>query len=1626
MKKRFIKIAGVVLVMASVSLALAANAKQSVVLQATSPKKEAKAAVAVTFQTPADYPFEDGSVTKTVTVTKEALETQMLPRFKYHQGLSLGNWTREDGTSYSTADLLRTAFYSGTATFTANPVVQGNGTDLYEVKDNISERTPSIGNQNLAAGIIYTSPSPKTGSGTATYAVDANGFQAALYDLYQFGSATTDYVIYLGGNVTGLNSSATLGAKGTTPGSASAVSFYSLSGKIKSLTLTGSSADPVTNTPALTAPAGVGQIALPAVVNFGTDIELRNLSYSGAGTLAANGYSLTLGGGSYATTASAVYGGSADGANVTRQTKRMSNISIASTGAGTTWKVFGGSSNGTYTGDTSVSLIDGGNATFNSVTGGNAAGTVNGNASVAVYKANTLSNYYGGSIDANVTGSVSNYINSSDPKFSFTGSGGIFYGGAKSGNIIGNIETFFAGLGSLPGGSAAAASGVYWYGASSTGNVGTTKDNQIESIVDISLFSSGTLRFVGGNETKGTVNGKLVNTLRSSGQRLSGGHFHSVNGGGGRQGNAVTTSANDMDNAPNTVEPGQTPNDRRVQLAKSKATLQFIGGGDTHMLGGVMGTISGGEASYAHATGNLGYYEGNYIIRAGIENSDTTRSGGYNYVYNNGPAYESDLEYKVSERFDSASANRTEGAGWDIFGGTGGDLTAEYGGFVFGNTDTELNNVLARWTYGGGYSGVIVGNTTHTLNAGLVDTLEGGGYNTKRIYGNNYANMHNGEVNFFFSGGGWNDERIEGNVYTLCTGGYINAPIGGSYGVGNQIITGDSEVTITGGNLRGTMNPSHEYYRGISGGATRNGNILGDTTLTLDMRGATSDDFKLPVGVSITGGRPHLVSGRPSGNGTIGTVGNNNKATLNVYTNKNVDVLNGAIIYGDGGTNSSYSNISQIIMNINAPGSNIGSLYATQYSNISGGKLLRDVKINIQNGGAIGGLSGSNPTDNINNSVAMASKADGKGVAVRIGAKDVMPTDPLLQENVTFTKDGLVNFTSLEILNGISAIAAGGDIKNGAGATAGNHSNTYNAFGDVTIEDGSGFGIQTEGNLISLGRMTVKEKAEVGVYSPPGTGKINLSGVTIPDDSRLTWHKTGTNSTLKDSKGNYFGSAKAYQVLTFNPTIKEAEKLTPFNFMGKEDSTGKTFVGDSDTSPTTSTVNGYGIMIPGTVIDYKVGTPIANGKGAISHNVEIGVSPVYEVIGTEGPNTPVQSGRMIIPNTTANQGKSLEFYFKPEQSNQSWIYDLSVTSTKVDKSLDVHYGEQPTADPLKWQVADLEYSYTVAVSFSNKAEVEAINAIISEAEAALADPATITTYQKAVGRPFLTSSLEGDTTMMAAIRAGVPAGQISQKYIITYRADDKNMITPNAKEVSVNLVVMKEGAEIAKSRQHGIYAKDGTIILGQAKVLTLAELNQLTEATTVYADGRADQIPALPADTITTINGTTSATVKQLDYVNLLNSETVTKSVDLAITGDISLSQRPEVIDFGTLVTNGEEQTLWGKKDQDVVVSDSRGDGLDWMLSVAESTPLKSSEGHDLAGLLYYEDGLGTKTKISTAGVPVVTDNNGLYGTTYHKDYNATNDWVTQTKGIQLTVPADKQFEGTYAGELTWTVTYSP
>lgn len=138
-----------------------------------------------------------------------------------------------------------------------------------------------------------------------------------------------------------------------------------------------------------------------------------------------------------------------------------------------------------------------------------------------------------------------------------------------------------------------------------------------------------------------------------------------------------------------------------------------------------------------------------------------------------------------------------------------------------------------------------------------------------------------------------------------------------------------------------------------------------------------------------------------------------------------MESLNGASIYGDGGTNAAYTKNGKITMNIQAAGSSIGNLYATQYSNISGGKILRDVTANVQGAVSINGLSGGSSTDNFTNAIVNASS---NKVAFNFGT-NVDGTNNYQTEPLNATGLGVVNFTELNVTNGIKLMANGGNIK---------------------------------------------------------------------------------------------------------------------------------------------------------------------------------------------------------------------------------------------------------------------------------------------------------------------------------------------------------------------------------------------------------------------------------------------------------------------------------------------------------------------------------------------------------------------------------------------------------------------
>ncbi|SFE62501.1 hypothetical protein SAMN04487887_1261, partial [Enterococcus casseliflavus] len=541
---------------------------------------------------------------------------------------------------------------------------------------------------------------------------------------------------------------------------------------------------------------------------------------------------------------------------------------------------------------------------------------------------------------------------------------------------------------------------------------------------------------------------------------------------------------------------------------------------------------------------------------------------------------------------------------------------------------------------------------------------------------------------WFLSGGGWDDLLVTGNVAVTVYDGVINASLGASYGVASShTINGNSDNRVFGGNFSGTPRTG---ANGFSGGVTNIGRLLGNASLTLDLRNYDGE-FALPSGTNISGGNPF------NSTNIVGT-DSSNTITLNIYTKPGSDALNGATIYGDGGSTAANTRSGKININIQADGSSIGNLYTTNYSNISSNRILRDVEMRVQGAKSINGISGGNASDNFTNTIVANSSNQVK----MIFGENVDGTASYQTDPIAVTGLGIVNFTELNVTNGIKLMANGGDIKNGRSATAANHATTYHQFGDIHLSKDAGIGISSATNLISGAKLTVEDKGTI--ESPPGTGRINLSDFETPDTDKdhLTWLKTTTNDagSRVNSQGTWFGAVSAYQVLTINPTAANAAAITPINFSGIEKATGKTFIGDNDV---TNAANGYGIAIPGSIINYEVETPgVANGIGAISHNVtavkENNTPLTLQAWGTEQAGTQVQKGRLLIPYTVTELPT---LTFTPEtQTSGSWVYAGQIKSSKLD-STDQQLTEQPDSEPVDWTSPDGEYSYDISVRYSN-------------------------------------------------------------------------------------------------------------------------------------------------------------------------------------------------------------------------------------------------------------------------------------------------------------------------------------
>lgn len=1536
----------------------------------TEASSEAAEEVQVTFLTDTEHLFATGETRTQFSKNKgEALKESELPVFE--DDTAFEGWSL-DGTVYTSQALTELIFTENqTLTAVFKPTVKARAADISLAEQSIKE---IIAEADKTKVIAVPSPAGD-GSAYAEYTNSAEGIRQALFDMYQNGNGQ-EFALYVGSGGS-LSLPTNLTSK-TIPATVdnTNMTFYALQGKVSRLIITGHSDDPITDATTLT--TGSRTVALGADIYFGSDVVIRNLNYSGT-RMYMNGYSLSLNGGSTGN-GLAIYGGSNNG-----DLSGNPTITLNATGSGT-WNIYGGNQNGgTLTGNTAI-VVNNTVGNISTIAGGANIGTIDGNTSVTINRLNgTLGSYYGGGLGtnasntANVTGNVETTIQTTNASFRLS----TFAGGVQYGNINGTIRSTISGAGGWSGISNRFVGGSFY------GNIGSDRSKDaIVTNLDASSYSTGRSEFEGGNRNTGTITGNIVNTVKA-GPSASVGGIGDFNGGGGNNVSTLTQSSMGASNT--TTYDNYTP-EQRAALAEAAASFKVYGDITSHL---VSGSFSNG-AIYSTAAGRGGYVEGNTTIEVGTITSDGSPGG-------DGIAYTGSRPTNL----DYSTSNKTRGysSGWDIVGGGGYPGTA-WDIYIKGNTKTILNNTVARWTYGGSFSGVIEGNSSNTLNSGIVDTLEGTGYTGRRVYGDGRTTVNNGQVDWFLSGGGWDDLLVTGNVAVTVYDGVINASLGASYGVASShTINGNSDNRVFGGNFSGTPRTGSN---GFSGGVTNNGRLLGNASLTLDLRNYDGE-FALPSGTNISGGNPF------NGTNIVGT-DSSNTITLNIYTKPGSDALNGATIYGDGGRTASNTRSGKIYMNIQAEGSSIGNLYTTYYSNISSNQILRDVEMRLQGAKSINGISGGNASDNFTNTIVANSSNQVKmNFGENVDGTASYQTDP-----IAVTGLGIVNFTELNVTNGIKLMANGGDIKNGRSATAANHATTYHQFGDIHLSKDAGIGISSATNLISGAKLTVEDKGTI--ESPPGTGRINLSDFATPDTDKdhLTWLKTTTNDagSRVNSQGTWFGAVSAYQVLTINPTAANAAAITPINFSGIEKATGKTFIGDNDV---TNAANGYGIAIPGSIINYEVETPgVANGIGAISHNVtavkENNTPLTLQAWGTEQAGTQVQKGRLLIPYTVTELPT---LTFTPEtQTSGSWVYAGQIKSSKLD-STDQQLTEQPDSEPVDWTSPDGEYSYDISVRYSNKAEVQARNVILTEQEAQSLTKEQAVTYLEASGRPFFKDTLTDE--VLDAIQEPLETA-VYRKQAITFSVGENDQ---NQAETTVNLVVVKNESVISADRQFAVYAKDVRLTLPEATALTdEAALADYTQATTIFADNRANVPPTVDPQAFAAIQQATEAELLKnvsTAYHYEAGSQRAEKVVNVAVAGELILSSVPTDFDFGQQKVATETQDYWPTITGELAVKDTRGsERSPWRLTVKEQQPLTDGTDQLTDVFRFVTNG---QEQMITSGEMIIEETelteNGTYVVNQH--------WgESQNEGIKLTVPVEQQKVGDYQGTLSWQLVSAP
>jgi fimbrial isopeptide formation D2 family protein len=1051
------------------------------------------------------------------------------------------------------------------------------------------------------------------------------------------------------------------------------------------LVITGTAADPQPSTPTPANSAGSASIlGNNSEVSFSSNILLRNIRYYYT-RIYMRGHNLTLGHQSWATRSTEYYGGAASGSISGNPV-----MTVWSTGTGEATFV-GGMRTGTLTGNVAININDSSNTNaFNIYGAGLGTST---------------------SAKANLNGSVTTTITKTASTTSGTCGLGTYIGGVEYGDVSGKITNNISGVGRFAHNSYARNDlyfdDSYFMGGSRNGNIGTTATRGTDIIVN-SIYTNqwtyGAAPYVGTNMDAGVVNGNVVNTVKAGDYQK--GSFSGISFGSGYSADDYSSSYNNLVSTAlfNTSTEVLNLSASSFESARANAEARCV------------------FKQYGNLTNNLlsgcvySYWSWNFHVRGAgygyVQGNATTNVGAEGLVYS-GTHRNSSMWSSSSRHYVYSGSTNNQGyrAGLEFSGG-GGMPDNENSIFLVGNTELNLYETVANWVYAGNFSGAQIGSTIVRLYGGVVDTLEGGGYSQGSRLGNTRVEVHGGQVDWFLSGGGWNDRYTIGNASVeVYDSDYdpvnhpvrVNASMGGTYGIStHHVYTGDVSVIVHGGDFSGTS----RGINGFSAGASNIGRILGNATMTIDLRG-NKNGFKLGRGDTVS-------ASRREGVGYYSYLGkdSSNTVTLNVFADASAgDLLNGLNIYGDAANHSpDNTRAGRITINVNAPGGKVGNLYASNYSNIVSGRLRRDVVINLVSAAELQGLSSCNPSDNI--TAAIVNASNNKAVInvgpqaqpdswdsrpVSQGGKGEWPLNNLepglnadgFPKRINVTTNGVKNFSTMNISNRL-LIAKSGSILNSGSANASNHRSSYNTLGNVNIENGSGLGVES-GSFIA-GKLTVKGHGYV--VSPGSKNQIIFSDVDFPGGTGLlTWLRaphSGTGSVAETTglQTNWFNVGAGWPVITLNSgtaTGSSAEgktnvrKLTPANFNGQDIIGGKTYIGDNDTHFSTGDpdqYSGYGVCIRGSFYKWNVvagddasslGTiayEILNASGQpVSGSIKIGTTPpasggpYLDVYGTSMPGIESTSGSIAIPTSKAYYPK---FTFTPNDVAGEWVYDLTV------------------------------------------------------------------------------------------------------------------------------------------------------------------------------------------------------------------------------------------------------------------------------------------------------------------------------------------------------------------------------